>query len=65
MSINRAVVKAGLSIPEVMDAMGVCRQTVYNEINAGRLKSFKIGKRRLVSPRALDDWVGRLERTCS
>ncbi|MET0085777.1 MAG: helix-turn-helix domain-containing protein [Sedimenticola sp.] len=65
MPTNRSTVKAGYSIPEVMDAMGVCRQTVYNEINAGRLKSFKIGKRRLVSPRALGEWVNRLERACA
>lgn len=52
---------AGLSIDEVMESIGVSRQTVYNEINAGRLRSFKVGRRRLVSPTALDAWVRNLE----
>jgi len=53
---------SGLSVPEVMSSTGLSRQTVYREINSGRLRSFKVGKRRLVSPAALADWVRRLER---
>ena len=32
-------------------------QTVYNEINAGRLKTFRIGKRRFVSEEALIKYI--------
>jgi len=53
--------KVGLSIPEVMEATGLCRQTIYTQINSGELESFKVGRRRLVSPQALSRWVHRLE----
>lgn len=49
--------KVGYSINEVCNMTGLCRQTVYNQINSGQLRSFKVGKRRLISPAALDEWV--------
>ena len=49
------------SVPEVMDLLGLSRQTVYHEINSGRLSSFTLGRRRLVSGTALRDWVERRE----
>jgi excisionase family DNA binding protein len=54
-----------LSIPDVMSRTGLCRQTLYNEINAGRLETFRVGRRRLVSPAALAEWVKTLERTAA
>ena len=33
------------------------RQTVYNEINAGRLESYKVGRRRFVSEEACVKYV--------
>ena len=33
------------------------RQTVYNEINAGRLRSYKVGRRRFVSEEACVEYV--------
>ena len=59
---TRTIQPSGLSVPEVMESTGLSRQTVYNEINAGRLRTFKVGRRRLVSPAALADWVAALER---
>lgn len=53
---------SGLSVPEVMASTGLSRATIYGEINAGRLRSFKVGARRLVSPAALSDWVKHLEK---
>lgn len=61
----RVLEVSGLSISEVAESAGLSRQTVYNEINAGRLKTFKVGRRRLVSPAALREWVGRLEQVAS
>ena len=52
----------GYSVPEVMEALGISRQTVYSEINSGRLRSFKIRGRRLVAPKAIDDYVADRER---
>jgi len=46
-----------LRINEAIKAMRVSRQTVYDEINAGRLRTFTIGRRRLVSVEAIHDWI--------
>ncbi|MGH8660027.1 MAG: excisionase family DNA-binding protein, partial [Gammaproteobacteria bacterium] len=37
------------------------RQTVYREIAKGRLKSYKVGRRRLISRQAGEEWQRRLE----
>lgn len=58
---TRELPLAGLSVEEVMESTGLSRQTVYNQINSGALRSFKVGRRRLVSPSALQSWVKRLE----
>jgi hypothetical protein len=35
-----------------------CRQTAYNEIKAGRLRTYKVGIRgKRISPQADEDWV--------
>ena len=36
---------------------GLGRSTLYEEITAGRLRSFTVGRRRLVSHDALTAWV--------
>ena len=53
--------QAGYSIDEVMAMLGLCRQSVYNLINSGRLKTFKLGRRRFVSPHALDEMIRKAE----
>jgi excisionase family DNA binding protein len=55
-------VRVGYSIPEVMTMLGLSRQTIYNLIADGTLRSFKVRNRRLVSPQALEDLVKRAER---
>ena len=35
----------------------LCRQTAYNEINAGRLRTYKIGKSRRITEDADRDWL--------
>ncbi|MET0012125.1 MAG: helix-turn-helix domain-containing protein [Sedimenticola sp.] len=54
--------KVAYSIEEVAEAVGVCRQTVFNEINSRRLRSAKIGRRRVISSTALHEWLAKLER---
>ncbi len=49
--------KLTYSINDTIEALGLSRQTVYNEINAGRLRTFRVGKRRMVSDDALQEWV--------
>jgi excisionase family DNA binding protein len=46
-----------LSIADAAKALNVSRPTIYKEIQNGRLKTFTIGRRRLVSPDALRDYV--------
>ena len=45
------------SIIQLMEVLHVSRQTVYDEINSGRLKTFKIGRRRFVSDDALREYI--------
>lgn len=53
--------KLGYSVPEFARMIGVCVDTVYKEINAHKLKSFKIGKRRIISPEAAKEYVKQRE----
>ncbi len=45
----------------VAEATGLCRRTIYKEMDSGRLKSFKVGTRRLISASALREWVAERE----
>jgi excisionase family DNA binding protein len=51
----------GYSIVEVAEIIGVCRQTVYKEIDEDRLVTYTVGRRRLVSPDALRQWLRERE----
>jgi excisionase family DNA binding protein len=42
-----------LSINEAADALGIGRSTLYQEIDAGNLRSLKVGRRRLVPSSAI------------
>jgi excisionase family DNA binding protein len=50
------------SVPDITAKTRVGRTLVYREIAAGRLRSVKVGARRLVTAAALDEWVQLLER---
>jgi len=52
-----------LSIAEAGQALGVGRSLLYNELSAGRLRSVKVGKRRLVPANAVREYVGRAGQT--
>lgn len=49
------------SIAGFMAAFGISRFTVYKEINSGRLKTFKVGRRRLISTVAAEKWRKAME----
>lgn len=53
--------KVAYSITEAERALGLSHQSVYNELNAGRLRSFKIGRRRFITEEALRDYVSERE----
>jgi len=50
-----------LNIDQVCAALNMGRVKVYELINRKRLKSVKIGARRLVSTRSLNEFIERLE----
>ncbi|MCZ6859587.1 MAG: helix-turn-helix domain-containing protein [Alphaproteobacteria bacterium] len=49
------------SLAEVCDLTRLGRTTIYSEINSGRLKIVKVGRRTLISREALRDWRERIE----
>lgn len=51
-----------LGVAEASRRLGISRTTLYGEITAGRIRSLKVGGRRLISAAALDDYVYREER---
>lgn len=55
--------KRGYSITDVCRMYGISRQLVYDEINNGNLKTLKIGNRRIIPPRSLDEWEKAKSRT--
>ena len=44
-------------IPEAAAELGIGRTTLYGEIAAGRLPTITIGRRRLVTRQALEDYL--------
>lgn len=50
------------SIPQFLEASGLgSRTTVYHEIAEGRLKTIKVGRRRLIPYQAAQDWLNELQ----
>ena len=47
-----------LSIRDAADALGVGRSTIYTEMDAGRLRSVKVGRRRLIPSDAILTVIG-------
>jgi len=39
---------------------GLSAPTIYKEINEGRLKAKKLGKRTIITPEAEKDWINNL-----
>jgi excisionase family DNA binding protein len=46
-----------LSVDEAADRLGIGRSSTYDEMNAGRLLSLKVGRRRLIAPSTLGDYI--------
>jgi excisionase family DNA binding protein len=44
-----------------MESLGLSRQAVYNELNSGRLRSFKLGRRRMIPADALPAWLDAMQ----
>ncbi len=44
-------------ITDATEAVSIGRSTLYKEISAGRLKTFKIGNRTLIAADSLNEWL--------
>lgn len=40
---------------------GISRGKLYSEINAGRLRTFRLGRRRVISAQAIADYIAMCE----
>ncbi len=49
------------SLAEICGSTGLGRTTIYSEINSGRLKTVKVGRRTLVTRPAREAWLQQLE----
>ena len=56
------VERLSYTVEEFMAASGISRRKVYEAIAEGTLKSFKNGKRRMISAPAARDFIAALER---
>ena len=55
------VARISYSIPQVMEALNLSRASVYKLINAKRLRTYRVGRRRMASHNALEDLIAGLE----
>ena len=53
--------KAALSVEDFCKSYGVGRTTAYEEINSGRLRAVKAGRRTLIPEQSAVDWLKSLE----
>jgi excisionase family DNA binding protein len=53
--------KAMFSVPEACAQLGISRWTLYEQFHNGKLKSVKIGNRRLISMRSIEKFIDQLE----
>lgn len=51
------VPRLAFGIMEATEAVSLGRSTIYKEIAAGRLKTFKIGNRTLIASDSLNEWL--------
>ncbi len=49
-----------LSIKQAVHDLGISRTALYELIAAGKIKSVKIGRRRLIPSQAIDDFIAGL-----
>lgn len=52
--------KLAYSVEEAAEMLSVKRDTVYELINSKRLGSFKLGSRRLIARRHLEDFIDKV-----
>jgi excisionase family DNA binding protein len=53
--------RVSFNIEEAVAVTGLNKNALYRAIAANELQTFKVGKRRMVSARALQDYIARKE----
>jgi putative molybdopterin biosynthesis protein len=48
-----------ITIPEAADLLRVCRRTIWRLIKEGRIRTRRIGRRVLIDPSDLEDFLRR------
>ena len=54
---TESVSPVAYAVPEAARALSVSRDTIYQLIRSGRLRTIKVGRRRLVPAMSLDEYV--------
>ena len=54
--------RLAFSVPDACQALSISRQTLYDLIGSGRLRSYKEGKRRFISQAAMLAYIADRER---
>ena len=62
MSLKSIPAKLAYGIAEAVQATNVGRSLIYEEIRAGRLRTFKIGNRTLIATDDLEAWLASYRR---
>lgn len=57
--------KLSYTLDEAQAATGMSRSRIFSAIQSGDLRSFKDGKRRMVSVKSLKDFIDKLERSAA
>lgn len=50
------------SVEQALGATGLNRNAFYKALSAGEIRTFKVGRRRMVSKQALEDFIAHKER---
>ncbi len=53
--------KLAYSVDEIAEETGLSRSLIYDEMNAGRLGYIKVGRRRIITRKQLDAFLGNVE----
>ena len=63
--MEKAIERLSYTLDEACQATGMNRSAIYRAIEVNSIGTFKIGKRRMVSARALREFIERKEREAS
>lgn len=61
MPTHESADRHSFDLAELCARHNLSRQTIYREISSGRLRTFKVGRRRKATREAEAEWIQRLE----